>query len=212
MNMTSEKINTALKSYQIQADDWNHQPLVENLHIWSERFHSGFKLKTNLPVLTLDKLRNTCYGHFRPGRNGFGLRNEIAINENYINAKNYWQALGTLLHELLHAEQEQIGKPGKSNYHNKEFRSRAESLGLIVDQWGHTSYTPAPSPFWDLLEKYGIEVPDLKEPESVIVSKPGNSKLKLWFCSCDSPVRIRVAISDFQARCLKCGQLFVRKS
>jgi len=211
----TETINLALKEHQISTD-WDMQNLTQDLHIWGERFTFEFKLKTDLPVLMLDRLRNTCYGHFRPGRNGFGLRNEIAINKNCINLKKYWQVLGTLLHELLHAEQEQIGKPGKSNYHNKKFRSRAEVLGLIVGQCGHTSFAPAPSYFWDLLEKYGIEVPRIEEPDPIIVSKSacsGSSKLKLWICSCKpEPVRARVAISEFHARCLNCGQLFVRKN
>lgn len=211
----TEKINLALKEHQISTD-WDIQKLIQDLHIWGERFAFEFKLKTDLPVLMIDKLHNTCYGHFRVGRNGFGLKNEIAINRNHINFKKYWRVLGTLLHELLHAEQEQTGNSSKSNYHNKEFRSRAKALGLIVDQWGHTSFAPAPSPFWDLLEKYGIEVPQLKELEPIIVSKPpcsDSSKLKLWICSCKpEPVHIRVAINDFRARCLKCAQLFVKKT
>ena len=68
----------------------------------------------------------------------------------------------------------------------------------------------------ELLGQYGIEVSAPSPDESVEI-KPtpidsGNSKLKLWVCSCQpKPVHVRVAISDFRAKCLKCGQLFKRK-
>lgn len=211
--LRGEKINIDLREHQISANAWNKNKLAENLHEWAERFSSEFKLKSNVPVLMLDRLKRTCYGHFRRGRNGFGLLNEIAINEAYISQENYWDTLATLLHELLHAEQEKVGSSGKGNYHNKEFRGRAESFGLLVDSWGHTFVTPEPSAFWNLLKKYGIKVPEITKPVPIASTKPGCSKLKLWICSCQpEPVRVRVAIADFKARCLKCGQIFVRKS
>jgi hypothetical protein len=209
----NEEINIELRDHQKGIGDWNKRSLAKNLHEWAERFASEFKLKISVPALMLDRLKRTCYGRFRRGRNGFGLLNEIAINEAYISRERYWDTLVTLLHELLHAEQESVGRPGKGNYHNKAFRTKAGTLGLIVDQWGHTLVAPSPSPFWNLLQKYGIEVPEIVEPTPVAVAKPGNSKLKLWVCSCQpEPVRVRVAIVDFRAKCLKCDQLFVRKS
>ena len=207
--MTSEKINIDLKNHQIHADDWGNHKLAQDLHTWTERFIFEFKLKIEeLPAIMIDRIVRTRYGHFRPGRNGFGLRNEIAINEIYICSRKYWDVLGTLLHELLHTEQEQAGKPGKNNYHNKEFRTRAESFGLIIDKWGHSQYTPAPSLFFNILKKYGVTVPNLPKPKIEVV-KPSKSKLKLWICECKpQPVRVRVAVKDFQARCLKCGKKF----
>ena len=47
------------------------------------------------------------------------------------------------------------GKPGKGNYHNKEFRTKAESVGLLIDLAGVTRYAPT-SPFVDLLKKHGL--------------------------------------------------------
>jgi hypothetical protein len=210
-NICVETINAALKDHQITTD-WSKQDLMRDLHIWSERFRFGFKLKSNDPAIMIDRIGRTKYGHFRSGRNGFGLRNEIAINETNIPCQEYWEILGTLLHELLHAEQEQSGKPGKNNYHNKAFRTRAKSLGLIIDEWGYTQYLPAPSPFFNILKKYDITTPIIPEPKIKVV-KPGNSKLKLWICRCQPiPVRVRVAIKDFQAKCLKCGHNFIMQN
>ena len=120
----NEKINLDLKEHQTHTDDWDHKPLAENLHIWTERFISEFKLQcTTTPAIRLDQLRSNCYGHFRIGRNGFGLLNEIAINEKYINEDIVnFDNLGTLLHELLHSEQQAFIAEGKTaknrNYHN----------------------------------------------------------------------------------------------
>ena len=207
-----ESINEGLMNHQISAD-WDKKDLISDLHRWRERFTSEFKLKIEeLPAIMIDRISRSAYGHFRRGRNGFGLSNEVAINERYINSREYWQVIGTFLHELLHAEQEQSGKPGKHNYHNKAFRDRAASLGLIVDQWGHMNYSPPPSPFLDILAKYKIAVPEIPSNIATLsLSQPGNSKLKLWICNCKpQPVRVRVAIEDFQAKCLKCDTIFYR--
>lgn len=212
-----EQINLDLRSHQKSVADWSKKDLAEDLHTWAERFIGEFKLNTTVPALMLDRLSHNCYGHFRLGRNGFGLLNEIAINEIYIKRERYWRALATLLHELLHAEQENnrtpedSGRYRRNNHHDKAYRNRAAIFGLIVNRWGHTHVAPAPSMFWSLLGKYGLEVPDLPAPARVELTTPGNSKLKPWVCHCTpKPVRVRVAIQDFQARCLKCGHIFVR--
>ncbi|MEN6384777.1 MAG: hypothetical protein ABFD79_06230 [Phycisphaerales bacterium] len=218
---THEIINEHLKKHQF-AIDWDKKTLIQNLHTWSERFIFEFNLKIDgLPAISIDRIRKSAYGLFKPGRNGFGLRNEITINEVYIDNRAYWQLIGTFLHELLHAEQEQSRKPFKTKrknkdyiytYHNKDYRERATSFGLIVDQCGHMQYAPPPSPFWDILNKYGISILDIdKEADSIAppATAPGNSKLKLWICECQpEPVRVRVAIEDFQAKCLKCNTIF----
>ena len=207
--LPAEPINEQLKEHQVIVD-WDKQDLMQDLHVWTERFRFEFKLKfEELPAIMIDKIGRSAYGHFRPGRNGFGLRNEVAINETYIEEREYWRTLGTLLHELLHVEEEAAGTAGKNNYHNKALRKRAESLGLIIDQWGHMQYAPAPSLFLDILNKYDVTMPHMPALALIQPPKPGNSKLKLWVCECKpNPVRVRVAIKDFNAKCLKCDNNF----
>jgi hypothetical protein len=149
------------------------------------------------------------------------LLNEIAINEKHVDGHAPdFDNLGTLAHELLHSEQQALGTAGKTancyNYHNAAFIERARSFGLIVDHQGRQRYAAPPTPFSELLAKYGIHFPASSDDEPVEITpgitSSGNSKLKLWVCSCKpEPVRVRVAISDFRARCLKCGQLFSKK-
>lgn len=205
-------MDTCREIYSVLADHqrnerWVYRDFIASLQEWSKIMNFEFKLQIHDLSLCVDYLSRKCLGHFRYGHNGFGLQGEIAINAVYIRERPFWQTLGTLLHELLHSWQQSYGKVGKSrsrNYHNQEFRDKAKSLGLRVDAQGHTQYLPeAESPFLQLLKKKGIEVPVL--PKLEMVQMRGTSKLKKWSCGCTN---VRVAVADFQARCLKCGCVF----
>ncbi|MFC1637243.1 hypothetical protein ACFL5Z_20685 [Planctomycetota bacterium] len=220
MDVNGEKINDALREHQTSIIDWSLHTLAEDLHAWADRLIFEFKLECGCPALTIESLRGSTLGRFRCDRNGFGLLNEIAIDKDHANSSEYWQVLGTLLHELVHAEQQATGADDEStkrrNYHNNVFIERAESFGLIVDRKGHQQYAPPPTRFSELLKQHGVEISistDAGPISPTLQSIPQRgSKLKLWICSCKPhPVRVRVAIQDFQARCLKCGEIFVRK-
>lgn len=184
---------------------WPKQNLFAVLLEWMVRFNIAFKLNIPEIALCIDRLRITRYGHFRYGHNGFGLKGEIAINERYLSDQRpSWQILGTLLHELLHAWQQEHGTPGRGNYHNAEFREKALQLGLIIDRRGVTQYAET-SPFKDLLAEHGVDISELPRP---VMRQAGESKLKKWVCGCGFGVR--VAVADFRARCLECGQVFRR--
>lgn len=188
-----------------REEDWPLRDLLTTLQIWAERLEVEFKLNIPEAALRVDRLPVTRYGHFRYGHNGFGLRGEVAINVCYLDDRPFWEVLGTLLHELLHAWQQAHGTPGKRNYHNREFRDKAESLGLVVDRRGVTTYA-AESPFKRLLRQYGVEAPSVEPPEPAPVA--GSSKLKKWSCGCTN---VRCAVSWLHARCLRCGQVFERQ-
>jgi hypothetical protein len=190
----------SLAAHQV-CEEWDCNALVAWLQAWAERLIVEFKLQVSRFALSVDWLSRNRYGHFRRGHNGFGLQGQIAINRNYLNREG-WEILGTLLHELLHAEQEEHGEPGKNNYHNAAFRRRAAEFGLIIDERGFTQYAAA-SKFAAFLAEYGVDMPDIERPT---VRMRNGSKLKLWMCPCK--VRVRVAISDFQASCLRCGGVF----
>lgn len=173
-----------------------------------------FELDIDEFVVGIDRLRRNRLGQFRYGTNALGLRAEIIISTAHILASTetgeVWRIFGTLLHELLHAWQERHGKPGRRNYHNREFRRRSSELGLIVDQRGVTEYAPT-SPFMALLEGQGIAVPDLSEPKYYQKPSQPKSKLQLWICLCDPPQRARIGKSEFIALCPNCNTFFQRK-
>ena len=116
-----------------RQEAWQGQRTIAVLQDWAERFIVEFKLDIPSVVLCIDRLAINCLGHFRMGHNGFGLRGEIAINDRYLGSREPWQMLGTLLHELLHAWQQEHGTPSGRNHHNREFRDKALELGLIID-------------------------------------------------------------------------------
>jgi hypothetical protein len=192
-----------LARHQVMSG-WQHRDLAKELHRWAVIFNAEFNLQVAEVALRVDWLSFRTLGHFRPGHNGFGLKGEIAVNERYLRSREPWQILGTVLHELLHAWQQDYGKPGKPPYHNKQFRDKALELGLVIDEDGVTQYL-AVSRFKDLLMRYGVQIPEHPLPAQ---RRKGDSKLKKWACGCG--VNVRVAIADFQARCLKCDGLFVR--
>lgn len=196
--------------YQVLAqhqvtETWDMRELLTELHRWAAIFNATFSLNVPAYALCIDWLSRRRLGHFRPGHNAFGLEGEIAINRRHLAGREFWQVLGTLLHELLHAWQEVHGKPGKNNYHNKQFRDKAQSYGLIIDEVGHTQYEPK-SAFFELLENYGVQIPAVPGP--AVAVKREKSKLKLWWCGC---TRVRVAVNHFHAVCLNsdCGGKFV---
>jgi hypothetical protein len=206
-----ETINIALRDHQSEADDWHFHELIADLHIWAERMILDFKFETeNIPALMIERLRKRL-GHYRGGRNSFGLKDEIALDEHHVRADPYWQVLGTLAHEFIHLWQKHKGKPSgpnSRNYHNKEYRQKAGELGLIVDQYGHTQYAPGDTPFLTLLKKYGVQVPKIPKPDFPSPQRC-RSSLVLYECSCG--VKVRVGRSRFNAKCLDCGSLFERK-
>ena len=129
----------------------------------------------------------------------------MAVNARYqAGRRQLWEVLGTLLHELLHAWQEVHGTPGKRNHRNAEFQAKARELGLNIDRCGVTGYA-AKSPFKELLRQCGVSVPDQKLSLRRTSGHGGNRELKKWSCGCTN---VRVAVADFRAMCLKCGNAF----
>lgn len=112
----------ALAEHQVTESRWELKELLAWLQSWARRFNEAFELDIREYLLCVDWLDCRRYGNFRHGANGFGLKGEIAINRIYLHSRQPWEILGTLLHELVHAWQETHGKPGKNNYHNKQFR------------------------------------------------------------------------------------------
>ena len=190
-------------------EEWSFQSVLKELHTWKERFDFEFKLEISEIAIAIDRLSHWRLGQFRYGHNGFGLKGEITISslhiEDNLSSSCWWDVLGTLLHEQLHAWQQEHGKPGKGNYHNVEFRRKAKKYGLLIDHRGWTQYEPE-SLFFSLLERHGVTVPDLELPAPPAKRAAASPKLRLWMCGC--PVRLRVAIPKLSARCLNCNQLF----
>ena len=214
--MSQSTIYESLADHQ-QSESWELRDVMQELHVWAQRFIFEFRLEIPDVTIGVEFLRRQWDGQFREGHNGFGLRREIIIDRGHVEEclreDKWYDALGTLLHEELHGWQEEHGKSGKHNYHNRQFQRKAAEFGLIVSPQGHHEYAArGNSPFFSLLEKYGVRVPQLPEPVRRRKT-PGRSKLKLWICGCQpKPVKVRVGRAHFRATCNDCGCDFVRVS
>ncbi|HZU68791.1 MAG TPA: hypothetical protein VFA09_16050 [Ktedonobacteraceae bacterium] len=107
--------------------------------------------------------------------------------------------LGVLLHELIHA------CFGCRFGHGKEFSQAARRAGLA----GPPTATTVGDALRPVLVAYVQQVGSY--PHAAITVKPKEkvgSRLRLYQCSCEPAVKVRVASDRFQARCLVCGVLF----
>lgn len=61
---------------------------------------------------------------------------ELAMNPSFFANSPVEEVLSTLLHEAVHIQQFEVGKPGRRGYHNKEFARLMADIGLICSHDG----------------------------------------------------------------------------
>jgi hypothetical protein len=202
----SEPVTLAIREHQGAVEDWPYAALARQLHCWVEIFDSQFKLQLpSYPVLKFAPLRN-AYANYQAARGELGTKDNITFNTHEL-ARDVPLLLATLCHELLHLWQTYHGTPGKGNYHNVEFRSKARACGLVVDDRGcHSGYTQT---FAAVLAKYGVETGPLVDEFAVSQLRLYRAahrdlKMKRWWCGCTN---VRCA-TDLDASCNRCGGTF----
>lgn len=208
--MNPEKLNHTLRD-SVQALAWKHAALIKELHEWAVIFNNAFHLGVPTPAICIDRLRRRRLGHFRLVTNGFGLQDEIAIDEDHAMKSPRWRVLGTLLHEEIHQWQlvthdRDVAKRWRRNYHDREFRNKAASLGLVIDVRGRTKYPEGDTPFRRLLADRGVDLTEAG-PAAPVKARP-RTTLALWTCSCEPPVKIRVGRAEIRVRCQDCNRSF----
>lgn len=110
--------------------------LDEAFSFFNERLFAGA-----LPpcLLTLHRHRR-AYGYFAPRRfehaDGGVVMDEIALNPDYFKLRTDAQTLSTLVHEMAHLWQQHFGEPSRNGYHNKEWGSKMDELGLTPSSTG----------------------------------------------------------------------------
>ena len=205
----NESINIANMENEKSAYDWDLDDLAEELYWWVDFFNIVFfkDQSVSIPVISFEKTRVNNLGHYVIGRNAFGIKENININRVHLNQPLY-EILATLLHEMTHIWQAAYGRPSISWFHNKEFQMKMLKLGIVINNKGH--HLEVGDPFVFLLKKHGISFNHSVELNGIIKIPPkvmpkGKSKLKKWTCGCTN---IRVAVKEFEAKCLKCGNKF----
>ena len=110
--------------------------------------------------------------------------------------------LETLLHEVLHAALPLGTK------HNKTFDSYSKKLGLEGPPTSNFAGTDLKARLNVLSHRLGV-YPHHSIDRSL--RKKAATRLRLWECQCEKPVKVRVASDDFQAICNHCEQAFIMR-
>lgn len=84
------------------------------------------------PVLLNFSRKAGTYGFFAPARWQAGkvTAHEISLNPQHLGRTSDAVA-ATLVHEMVHAWQQEHGKPSRRGYHNAEWANRMEAVGLM---------------------------------------------------------------------------------
>lgn len=110
--------------------------LTEAFAFFNARLFSG-----RLPhcLITLQR-RRRVYGYFAnarfTARDGAQVTDEIALNPSHFAERSVEDTLSTLVHEMVHLEQEHFGTPPRSSYHNVEWARMMRAVGLIPSATG----------------------------------------------------------------------------
>lgn len=91
-------------------------------------------------LITLQRQANT-YGYMSYNRFvAVGDKNtfthELALNPDFFGIKPLIEVLQTIVHEMCHLWQTQYGKPSQKSYHNQEWATKMESIGLMPSDTG----------------------------------------------------------------------------
>lgn len=183
--------------------------LIELERIYNELF-KVYNLKCPNPIITIQtKGRGNCLGWHSSERweNNKEKITEINICAEVLN-KN---PVETLVHEMVHHANhcDKIEDCSSTQYHNKEFRNRAEQFGLKCDKslrfgWGITSIDEK---LLNILKDIKVNYDIFKIFRTEDLHIPAKTKMKKYRCSCTT---VRCAV-ELQAKCLKCGNDFELK-
>jgi hypothetical protein len=91
-----------------------------------------------LPACILNLSRHgKCYGFFAAGQweHDDQRQHEISLNPKHLK-RDRKDIASTLVHEMVHLWQQVFGKPGRRGYHNKEWGSEMERIGLMPSSTG----------------------------------------------------------------------------
>lgn len=104
------------------------------------QFWNEVLFDANLPPCLITFQRKTrTYGYFSGQRfvNGKNeIIDEIALNPAFFGSIPISEVMQTLVHEMIHLWQFHYGKPGRRCYHNKEWASKMEEIGLMPSSTG----------------------------------------------------------------------------
>lgn len=119
----------------------NTKQIYDNLYKAFKFFNRElFGNKLPMVMLTLTPKRNALgYFHaesWKDVNNKEERQHHISMNPHYFANRPLDETLSTLVHEMVHLQQQIFGKPGKGAYHNKEWAQMMKDIGLMPSRTG----------------------------------------------------------------------------
>lgn len=200
--MEEEAINLAARQHEVNLQDWRYSETSRTLYrffdLLNERF---FDAKLATPLLSFKRQKRQC-GHYVNGRNEIGALENINISADHL-ADPLAEVLETLAHEMIHSYQQNYGKPGKRNYHNKQCQTKMDEIGIPCTTRGES--LGMKDPFVSFLREHGVEAEARLSLPVEVTKAAQSSRLRKWQCSCPTSVW---ATAEIHARCLVCETEF----
>ena len=219
-----QKVNTTTSKKATSAADIFAKPAKsENLSTITkalEEAHAIIAKENNAPRATIVTGRSSrVHGHFTPWTpwaSGEETFHEIFIT---ISKRTARELLGTLLHETAHSIDNKEGVRGTSGdgYHNKNFKARAESLGLTITQaprigFSVTAVSDECAARWAEPLRLIEEALRLTADNDGGTAKPKgrNKNLLVAECGCGNKIRLSQKTLEMCApSCNNCEEYFV---
>jgi hypothetical protein len=184
-------------------------PLIKELERIYDVLALKFELKHERPIITIQtkgRQKQTLgwYWDKKWEHNNKEI-GEINICAEDLN-KN---PIETLIHEMVHYSNscDKIEDCNSQQYHNKAFKTKAESYGLNVEKNGRHGYglTKLSENLEKQLKEINIDykVFELFRKQNLTITAP--TKMKKFRCECTT---IRCAV-ELKAQCLKCNKEFL---
>jgi hypothetical protein len=184
-------------------------PVISELERIYDTLSKQFGIKHDRPIITIQtkgRAKQTLGWHWADKwERGKESISEINICAEELNK----DPVETLVHEMVHYTNtcNKIDDCNNAGYHNKFFKTLAESYGLNVEKqgrhgWAHTSLKEN---FYSTVLKdikINNKVFDLYRKTQLTFTAP--TKMKKYRCECTT---IRCA-TDLSAKCLKCDKHF----
>lgn len=189
-----------------------------------EQAHEIIKGETGAPraTIVITRALKGARAHFTPytpWQAGEDKFNEIAFNAE-IFAEGAASVLGSLLHETAHSmnHAEGVDDCSANQYHNKHFRTRAESLGLKTEQVKGKGY--ARTELTELGAKRWAKALRIIDQALTITAlgvgqakpKGRNTNLLKAMCRCEQTIRASRGVIDAGVMCITCSTRFVAVS
>jgi hypothetical protein len=192
------------------------QPVIELAELLYGLFVSRFKREMSQPVITVQtKGRKNACAWFWADRWQDGEPRripEINLCAEHV-SDGLMELANSVLHEMVHYANwlDGVRDCSASQYHNRRFKDRCESVGLICEQHPQKRYgwacTHLSAELQAFVTSLGVDESrlDLSRVTSGGLRRPG-SKLKKWACGCTN----LWAAVEVAATCTRCGAPFRR--